>query len=277
VDELPPGEQLLVDFGEQKIEDGITIHYMCMLLRFSRFLFVVVQDRKFNSADACRGLFLCFRRIGGRVRVLVIDQDSVFIYEEKYGEIIETQTFRAFLSEQDLKLWVCRKGDPESKGPIEKSVQFVQQNYFSARELHTLQEVRNGIIGWMDRQNARIHRVTLQVPAELLKLEQQYLRPLMPSLYATVGDDFTLYEVKGMPYVRYRTNKYAVPGEWRYKSVKYKVVNEVLHIYALKTGEKIIQYPVDSRKNVIISSPEIKREGSTAWQGVAASLRAKYL
>jgi hypothetical protein len=118
VEEMPPGKQLLIDFGVQKIEDGITIHFMCLLLRYSRFLFVVVQDHKFNSSEACRGIYLCFRRIGGRVEVLVIDQDSVFIYEEKYGEILETQTFKAFLNEQDLKLFVCRKADPESKGPI---------------------------------------------------------------------------------------------------------------------------------------------------------------
>jgi hypothetical protein len=276
VEGIPPGKQLIVDFGEQKIEDGITIHFMCMLLRFSKFLFVVVQDHKFNSAEACRGLYLCFKRIGGRVEVLVIDQDSVFIYEEKYGEIIETQTFSAFLKEQNLSLFVCRKGDPESKGGIEKSVQFVKQNYFSARQLHTLQEVRTGIFSWLNRKNVRIERATYQIPAEQLKVERQFLQPLVPSLYALVENDFVIYEVKDMPYVRYRTNRYPIPRSYCFTSIKYKVINDIIHIYDVSTGEKITQYEIDKRKGVTIKNPELKKEPSDAWKAVATSLRVKY-
>lgn len=276
VEGIPPGKQLIVDFGEQKIEDGITIHFMCMLLRFSRFLFVVVQDHKFNSAEACRGIYLCFKRIGGRVEVLVIDQDSVFIYEEKYGEIIETQTFSSFLKEQNLSLFVCRKGDPESKGGVEKSVQFVKQNYFSARELHTLQEVRIGISSWLNRKNARIERATYHIPVEQLKVERQFLQPLVPSLYALVENDFVIYEVKDMPYVRYRTNRYPVPRSYCFTTVKYKVINDIIHIYTISTGEKIIQHEIDKRKGITIKDPELKKEPSDAWKSVATSLRVKY-
>ena len=35
--------------------------------------------------------------------------------------------------EQEFKLWVCNKADPESKGPIENSVGFVKKNFFSAK------------------------------------------------------------------------------------------------------------------------------------------------
>jgi len=276
VDDIPPGKQLIVDFGEQKIEDGITIHFMCMLLRFSKFLFVVVQDHKFNSAESCRGLYLCFKRIGGRVEVLVIDQDSVFIYEEKYGEIIETQTFSAFLKEQNLNLFVCRKGDPESKGGIEKSVQFVKQNYFSARKLHTLQEVRTGISSWLNRKNVRIERSTYHIPVEQLKVEQQFLQPLVPSLYAMVENDFIIYEVKDMPYVRYKSNRYPVPRSCCFTSVKYKVINDIIHIYDISTGDKIIQHEIDKRKGITVKAPELKKEPSDAWKAVATSLRVKY-
>ena len=44
----------------------------------------------------------------------------------------------------------------------------------------------------------------------------------------------------------------------------------------MATGEKIIQHAIDSRKGIIISAPELKRESSTAWQGIATSLRVKY-
>jgi hypothetical protein len=61
---------------------------------------------------------MAFCRLGGRVRQLVIDQDAVFISSETYGEVIKTRVFEDFCTEQELSLYVCRKADPESKGPI---------------------------------------------------------------------------------------------------------------------------------------------------------------
>ena len=81
-----PGDQMLLDFGEQKIENGYTIYFLCMLLRYSRLLLVMPQDHKFNSEEACRAIFRGFVRLGGRVKTLVIDQDSVFIADESMGK-----------------------------------------------------------------------------------------------------------------------------------------------------------------------------------------------
>jgi hypothetical protein len=52
----------------------------------------------------------------------VIDQDAVFVDTETYGEVIKTRVFEDFCTEQELKLWTCRKADPESKGYDKKSV-----------------------------------------------------------------------------------------------------------------------------------------------------------
>lgn len=276
VEEMPEGKQILVDFGEQKIEDGITIHFICLVLRCSRFLFVSVQDHKFNSPEACLAIYLCFKRIGGRVEQLVIDQDSVFIYQEKYGEIIETQTFRDFLREQELTLYVCRKADPESKGPVEKNVQFVKQNYFSARKLHTLQAVRTGINSWLVRKNARIHQTTLRIPSEELEIEKSSLKPLIPSLYGMIQDDYVLYSVKNSPHIRYRTNKYSIPHSYCFKTVKYKVMNGIVRIYDCETGKEIASHDVDERKGITHTHLEHKRPKSTAWMAAAASLKEKY-
>ena len=34
--DTPPGEQMLIDFGQQKISGGNEIHFICLLLRYSR-------------------------------------------------------------------------------------------------------------------------------------------------------------------------------------------------------------------------------------------------
>ena len=120
--DTPPGEQMLIDFGEVTLSRKSSIHFICLLLRYSRFLCVFAQDHKYNATEACQAIYKSFCRIGGRPSVLVIDQDAVFVSSETYGEVIKTRVFEDFCTEQELKLWVCNKADPESKGPILSAV-----------------------------------------------------------------------------------------------------------------------------------------------------------
>ena len=67
-------------------------------------------------------IYRCFMKLGGRPAELVIDQDAVFVASETFGEVIKTRVFEDFCTEQELKLWVCNKGDPESKGYVKSFV-----------------------------------------------------------------------------------------------------------------------------------------------------------
>ncbi len=147
-----PGDQLLIDFGQLKIGRGKEVHFICLLLRYSRYMLVYAQDHKYNSEEACRALYSAFSRINGRPATLVIDQDADFINREIYGEVFRTRIFGDFCDEQDLKLWVCHKSDPESKGPIENVVGFVKKNYFSARTLDRIDDVWCTLPGWLERR-----------------------------------------------------------------------------------------------------------------------------
>mgnify|MGYP000200080999 FL=1 len=109
---------MLIDFGEQALSRTKQIHFICLLLRYSRFLCVYAQDHKYNSEEACQAIYRCFCKLGGPPKELVIDQDAVFISSETYGEIIKTRVFEGFCTEQDIRLWVCNKADPESKRQI---------------------------------------------------------------------------------------------------------------------------------------------------------------
>ena len=76
--DTPPGEQMLIDFGEVTLgKKGI--HFICLLLRYSRFLCVYAQDHKYNAPEACQAIYRSFCKLQGRPSVLVIDQDAVFV------------------------------------------------------------------------------------------------------------------------------------------------------------------------------------------------------
>lgn len=75
--DTPPGQQMLIDFGELRIRPGLTVHFICMLLRYSRMICVYAQDHKFNAEEACRAIYRGFCKLGGRPSELVIVSLSI--------------------------------------------------------------------------------------------------------------------------------------------------------------------------------------------------------
>ena len=53
--DTPPGEQMLIDFGEVVLTKNTSIHFICLLLRYSRLLCVYAQYHKYKSTGASAG------------------------------------------------------------------------------------------------------------------------------------------------------------------------------------------------------------------------------
>lgn len=274
--DTPPGEQMLIDFGEIALTRSRSIHFICLLLRYSRFLCVYAQDHNYNATEACQAIYRSFCRLGGRPSVLVIDQDTVFVSDETYGEVIKTRIFEDFCTEQDLKLWVCNKQDPESKGPIENTVGFVKKNYFSARRIDCIDDVWRSLPGWLERKNKRIHRATLRVPVAVFRdTEKAYLRPLVPSVYETSPNSFKDHKLNGQPYVLYKACHYSVPREYAYSIVKYKVTAGKIHIYD-KDFHFLCTHLLSERKGSFNQLDEHRKGDPEDWVDIMERLRSKW-
>lgn len=275
--DTPPGDQMLIDFGEVKTEGGNgKIHFICLLLRYSRYLYVLAQDHKFNSREACRAIYWCFCKIGGRPRTLVIDQDAVFIHSETYGEIVETETFRQFCQEQELTLWVCNKADPESKGPIENSVKFVKTSFFSARRITCLADVQKSLPGWLERQNRRIHQSTFMVPKVVFdEYERQALRQNVPSVFETSELSYIECRLGNQAYILYRSAKYWIDSSYCFSTVYYKVAGSMMYIYD-KDRKLIRSHYLTDQKGANVQCPEDRRDNTEQWVAVVERLRAKW-
>jgi hypothetical protein len=274
--DTPPGQQMLIDFGELRFDKGLTVHFICMLLRYSRIMCVFAQDHRYNAEEACRSIYHGFCKLGGRPNELVIDQDPVFISSEHLGEIIETRVFKNFIIEQELKLWVCNKGDPESKGPIENTVGFVKKNFFSARKIESIDDVWRSLPGWIERKNKRIHQATFRVPKEVfLAIEKDSLRPMLQSVYDTAISSFTKVEVGSQQYIQYRSSKYSVPRKFCFKTIYYKVVNDKIHIYGPDLKYECTQ-DINSCKGSINKLPEHTKEENNDWLKVCERLRKQW-
>lgn len=273
--ETAPGEQMLIDFGEIKAT-GVRIHFICLLMRYSRHLFVYAQDHKFNSVEACAAIYRSFCRMGGRPQVLVIDQDSVFVASESYGEVIKTQVFEDFCAEQELKLWTCRKADPESKGPIENSVGFVKKNFFAARRIESIEDVWRKLPDWLKRKNKRVHQSTFCVPEQVFnEIEKPALRPLLPSFYEDSPNSFRSCDLNGYPFIKYRSNKYSVPKECCFHKVFFKIVGSKLHVYD-ESMNFVCTHMLCEGRGRTIQLDEHKHKPSDKWLSIAERMRAQW-
>ena len=275
--DTPPGEQMLLDFGEMRFPGGKQVHFICLLLRYSRIFCVYAQDHRYNAEEACRDIYRAIRKLGGRPKQFVIDQDAVFIVSETYGEVIETRVFKEFCTEQGISLWVCNKADPESKGGVENLVGFVKKNYFSARKsIKSVEDVWETLPGWVERKGRRIHKATYCVPVEVFKdIEQKALRPLIPSVYENLPSSYERVSVGSQPYIQYKACKYSVPRCYCYKTVCYKAAGEKIHIYDEKR-KYICSHVLSDRKGSFNQLPEHKKEDTEDWKPVAERLRAKW-
>jgi hypothetical protein len=277
VDDTPAGEQMLIDFGQQDAGGGLKVHFICLLLRLSRMLVVFAQDHRFNGEEACGAIYRCFCKLGGRPRTLVIDQDAVFVASEAYGEVIETRMFKDFLTEQDLRPWVCNKADPQSKGPIENSVKFVKSNYFSARTISSIDEVQRTLPSWLERKDARIHQATFLVPAQVFAdVEKAALSSLVPSAYESRPAGLICAKVGNMPFVSYRSSKYSVPWECCFAQVYYRAVGDSLYIYD-KDRHHLCTHAINPVKGSFNRLPEHGRAPSTERLVIAERMRQKHV
>jgi len=275
----PPGDRMQLDFGQYRVSKELNVHFIAMVLQYSRLICVYAQDHKYNSVETCQAIYRAFCKIGGRVKMLVIDQDTVMVAEETYGEVIKTRTFEDFCQEQELKLYVCEKGDPESKGMVENLVGFIKKNFFSARKssLTDIYSVVQSLAPWVERKNKRIHQQTYREPLEMFEdTEKEHLRPLLKSVYDKSPSTYTQTTTGNPPSVRFKTNNYVVPREYVNKEVIYKEVSGKLYVYDAISHELIANYEVNPERGKIIRLTEDKKESTESWEKIADRLRLRW-
>jgi hypothetical protein len=247
VPELPYGKQMQLDFGVHQNDGGFKIHILGAVLSASRYKYVGLQGVSFTTEDLILHLLDCFDNFGGLPEELVIDQDSIMVVNENYGDIVYTQKFSAFLEEMNLKMYVCRKSDPETKGKIENVIKYVKYNFLNVRNFQTMEEARESLARWLKRRgNGKISQATKRVPLIAIEEERGYLKPLRNSIFrktALLGREVRTVSEKG--FIMVGSNEYSVPVSYRNRAVEmYKTESEVF-VFDKNTGKEIACHKID--------------------------------
>lgn len=255
-DEVEPGDQCQVDFGEYRIGSAIKVYIFVAVLAASRARYVCVQEHPFHTIEVIRHILSSFAFFGGRPRTLVIDQDKLMTVSENSGEIVHTKDFRYFLQEQDMKIWLCRKADPQSKGKVENAVKFVKTSFLSARRFESVEEIHAPLAKWLARRaNGRISQATGRIPSVVLENEERpTLRALRSSVYNLSGrslKESRKADAKGM--ISFVGNRYSVPDEYAEYTVTVAATPSHLLIHDQDSGKRIAfhRIPEGKGRNIV--------------------------
>jgi hypothetical protein len=258
VSQLPYGKQLQIDFGEQKMKSGLKLYIYAGVLSASRYKYIALQEKPFTTLSVISHILDNFYYIDGMVEELVIDQDKLMVTGENHGDIIYTKDFKYFIDEMNLKLYVCRASDPESKGKIENVIKYVKYNFFSIRDFKEIKEANKQLRSWLNRRaNGKISQATKRIPLEMLTEEQEKLKPVKNSIYrkdSIIGRDER--SVSDNALISVNGSSYSVPSKYKNKSVEIYMTDKELFVFDPHTKKEIASHKL----SFIIGSKIINRE-----------------
>ncbi len=262
VDELPYGKQMQLDFGEFRVNKDLKLYIFATVLSSSRFKYVAFQDKPFTTKDVISHLLDTFDYYQGRPEELVIDQDSVMVVSENHGDIIYTKCFKDFIREMDLKMFVCRKADPETKGKIENLVKYVKYNFLSVRSFETLEKAQESLEKWLTRRaNGKISHATKRIPLEVIAEERKKLRPVKNSIHRK--DSMIYHETRLVSkecFISYHASYYSVPVKYRNGQVSIYATAKKIYIFDEITGIQVAEHSLSLLPGKKVSKKDHSRD-----------------
>ena len=250
-----PGEEAQIDFGQSKITDMYgkkrIVYFFIMVLRYSQLKYVYFQTVPFNTTATIQAHKFAFDFFGGVPKVLLYDQDRVFLVSENYGNLILAKEFEDFLKQHGLTIVMSSGYYPQTKGTVENYVKIVKNNFLEGRIYYGIDSLNSACLEWLDNtENNHILVRKGVTPHVMFMKERRKLRKIKIGAGVGAWQEYTVYD----NYILYKKSKYEVP--LGYSGMKVRVENDdnSLVIYDLITDDVLASYEIaiekDERKTI---------------------------
>jgi transposase len=181
--ETPPGDQLQIDFGQQRVVvDGawVRVFVLVAVLSYSRRLFVkaFLSERQ---DDWREGIAAAFAHFGGVPRTLLGDNARALVSgrDRDTGTVVFHPGYLAFCRDWDVQPRACAPYRARTKGKTEAGVKFVKRNGLAALTFPSFSALEAHLANWMRLADQRIHGTTREAPmVRFERAERHALRPL---------------------------------------------------------------------------------------------------
>jgi transposase len=258
--ETMPGLQGQVDwaFFENYLvyEDGQWKKLYCflMVLGYSRMRYIeFVTDMSTNTLIRCHQN--AFRYFGGYPEEILYDNMKQVVIKRllKQEDSTLNRQFEDFAGFYGFKPVLCRPYRGQTKGKVERTVQFVRDNFMVGIKYQSLNDLNGQALAWCNKVNGKAHATTNEIPFERLKKEG--LNPLSREY---IIDKINLRRVQKDCLISYGGSQYSVPAEYAGKDVAVVAMDNLLAVYG--EGKQIAAHRISYSKKDMVVNPEHYRK-----------------
>jgi transposase len=199
-----PPIRLPVGFGQFRTATQLPV--LTMITGYARWASgLLVPTRR--AEDLYAGWWRLLEQLGAVPRVLVWDGEAaVGRWRPRQPDLTTVcQGFRGVLG---AKVWICKPGDPEAKGGIERLHDYLERSFLPGRTFTSPADFNNQLRAWLQLANTRRKRSLGCAPAERIAADKAAMLALPPVPPAT-GWQHTL-RLPRDHYVRLDSNDYSV-------------------------------------------------------------------
>jgi Transposase and inactivated derivatives len=246
--ETVPGLQAQVDWGffenYRVMENGIEKKLYCflMVLGYSRNRYIeFVTDMSTTTLIRCH--INAFRYFGGYPEEILYDNMKQVVVKRllKQKDSTLNSQFEDFCGFYGFKPILCRPYRGQTKGKVERTVQYVRDNFMTGIKYSSLDDLNNQAINWCIKVNGKIHATTGKIPHEVLPEEK-----LSPITREYIIDRINVRKVEKDCLISYGGNKYSVPSEYSRKYVTVVALDNMLSVYY--QGKQIALHEISCQK-----------------------------
>lgn len=241
--ETKPGSQVQMDWGICNYlnlrKNKCKVACFVMILGYSRMRYIEFCQRC-DLSSLLRCIVNAFEYFGGVPETLLTDHMKTVVNYSDSKETIWQEGFERFASELGFIPKLCRVRRPQTKGKVERLVNYVKDNFMPGRQFTGLADLNCQAQAWMDRVNSQIHATTGECPCHLLKEEK--LKPL-PADGRHLAYRWVNRKVSSDGFVSYDGIKYGVNWQYSRKILKVTLLEGRILI-ADSDGELIQEHAI---------------------------------
>ena len=253
--ETMPGQQGQVDWGffedHTVVEEGKTKKLYCflMVLGYSRMRYIeFVTDMSTSTLIRCHQN--AFRYFGGYPEEILYDNMKQVVIKRllKQEDSTLNRQFEDFAGFYGFKPVLCRPYRGQTKGKVERTVQFVRDNFMVGIRYNSLADLNGQALAWCNKVNGKTHATTNEVPFERLKAEK-----LNPLTREYIIDRVNLRRIQKDCLISYGASQYSVPAEYVGKDMAVVAMEHMLAVYY--DGKQIAVHRISGRKKEMVIQP----------------------
>ena len=258
--ETMPGQQGQMDWGyfedHHVYENGKHKKLYCflMVLGYSRMRYIeFVTDMSTNTL--IRRHANAFRYFGGYPEEMLYDNMKQVVVKRllKQEDSTLNRQFEDFAGFYGFKPILCRPYRGQTKGKVERSVQFVRDNFMVGIQYDSLNDLNGQALAWCNKVNGKVHATTGEIPFERLKKES-----LNPIKREYIMDKINLRRVQKDCLISYAGNQYSVPAEYVGKDVAVVALDNMLAAYY--EGKQIALHRISYlKKDMVVNANHYRR------------------